>query len=114
MIVSSSNAAGSMEMADLPESRCRDCSSLGLPAEFAIARMNAGREPLRRRDPSEIFRELRLLRLVERGTARALVLARDTPDLLQQLGPRFGQVQRVGATVGGVVAPLDEPALFEL
>jgi catechol 2,3-dioxygenase-like lactoylglutathione lyase family enzyme len=75
--------------------------------------VNAGREPLFGRYAREESSELRSLLLVECSAERCLVLPRQTADLLQDVVPRAGQIKRMGPSVGGVVPPLDQTALFQ-
>src|SRR5262245_10425213 len=42
------------------------------------------------------------------------MLEPDAPDLLERRAPRFGQVERVGASVDRAVSPLEQPAVFQL
>jgi hypothetical protein len=73
----------------------------------------AWRETLLIRDPPKQRRELVTFRLIEGGADGILVLARNATDLLQDITPRPGQVQRVGATVAGAVPTLEDAASLE-
>jgi len=71
-------------------------------------------EALRRSDTLEHLDEPSTLGGVQRRQQSLLLVHRHVPELLKQFVASSGQVQLVGAPVGGVAAALQEAALLEV
>jgi hypothetical protein len=65
-------------------------------------------------DTLQKLTELSLLLDGERGKQSFLMFARNSSYGLQGNPPFFGEMERIAATIIRVVAPLDEPARFQL
>ena len=91
-----------------------DSCLLGLPSsELAIARMDPGREFLLGGDSRVKLGKQRPHRFVKRSTQRFLVLSSDPPDLLESFSPLPGEIKRMGSSIRGIVAPLQQFSRLE-
>ncbi|HWO12463.1 MAG TPA: hypothetical protein VNN80_23360 [Polyangiaceae bacterium] len=76
--------------------------------------MHTGDEGLLLRYPGQKLCELRSLGLAQGRAERLLMLARHTPDALEQLLSRGAQMKLMRAPVALARAAFDEAALFQL